>query len=511
MKKINELRAGVIISYINLAFGMIVPIIYTPIMLRTLGQAEYGLYSLSNSVIGYLSILSFGLGSTIVRYIAKFRAEKNKLMEEKIIGLFIVVYFVLATIVMICGLFIYNNIALFFGGGLNEVEIAKMRILVLIMSFNTAISFPISVFSSIVTAHEKYIFRKTVDLLSTIGLPVFNIIALYLGYGSVGMALVSTIIQFLMLPINVLFCLKVLNIKPIFSDIPYFMLKEILGFSFYVFLGSIVNMLFWATDKVLLGAMVGSVAVAIYNVGGTFNSIMSNLSMSISNVLVPKITTMIFSDEKKEVWTDLFIKIGRLQYYVIGLIVSGYIVFGKPFIYFIAGEGYGDSYVVGLLTMIPLIIPLIQNVGYNILIAQNKHKFRSIVYLIIAILNAIFTYLSIPYFGIIGAAVCSGISYILGQGIIMNIYYYKVTGLDIQLFWKNILSISNVPFVMILSTFLMSRYINFYTPVNFLVGVIIYTIIYFVTNYFLNMNDYEKDIVRKPILNLIKKFNFKSI
>lgn len=505
MKKINELRAGVILSYINLAIGTIIPFVYTPVMLRILGQAEYGLYSLSNSVIGYLSLLSFGLGSTIVRYVSKYRAEKNKVMEEKTIGLFIVLYLILAILVLICGFIIYNNISFFFGNSLTVQEIQKMKILVLIMSFNTAISFPISVFSSIVIAHEKYIFRKLVDMLSTIGVPVFNIIALYLGFGSVGMAVVSTIVQFMMLPTNAFFCFKVLDIRPKFKNIPFYMLKEIAGFSFYVFLGSIVDMLFWATDKVLLGAMVGSVAVAIYNVGGTFNSMMTNLSTSISGVLVPKITTMVFTGDDKQEWTDLFIRIGRLQYYIITLVVSGFIVFGKPFISFIAGEGYEDSYIVALLTMIPLVVPLIQNVGLNILVAQNKHKFRSLVYLAIAILNVISTYLAIPYFGMIGAALCSGLSYILGQGIIMNIYYYKVTGLNIKLFWKNILSISWFPLIMIIVTILISNYISFYSPVNFLIGVIIYSVIYFMVNYVACMNSYEKDIFRKPLLGIVNK------
>ena len=51
-------------------------------MLGMLGQAEYGLYSLAHSVVAYLSLLSFGFGSTIIRYIAKYNAEGNKEAEE---------------------------------------------------------------------------------------------------------------------------------------------------------------------------------------------------------------------------------------------------------------------------------------------------------------------------------------------------------------------------------------------------------------------------------------------
>ena len=77
----NQLHSGVYLSYINLAISFVIPFVYTPVMLRLLGQAEYGLYSLSNSVIGYLTLLSFGFGTTIVRYIAKYRAEGRKREE----------------------------------------------------------------------------------------------------------------------------------------------------------------------------------------------------------------------------------------------------------------------------------------------------------------------------------------------------------------------------------------------------------------------------------------------
>lgn len=507
MKNVNQLKLGVILSYINLAIGTIIPFVYTPIMLRMLGQSEYGLYSLSNSVIGYLSLLSFGFGSTIVRYLSKYRAENNKDMEQRTIGLFIILYSFLALLVLLCGGYIYFHTTQFFGNSLTVTELSKMKILVIIMTFNTAISFPISVFSSITIAHEKYIFRKLVDMLSTVAVPIFNIIVLYMGFGSIGMASVSTILQFAMLPLNVMYCFKVLNTKPIFQNIPFYLIKEICSFSFYVFLGTIVDMLFWATDKVLLGSMMGTVAVAIYNVGGTFNSMMTNLSTSISGVLVPKITTMVVTNESKDDWTNLFIRIGRLQYYIIALVVTGFIVFGRQFIFFIAGDGYNDSYIVALITMIPLVVPLIQNVGLNILVAQNKHKFRSIVYLIIAIFNVVTTYLCIPYLGIIGAAFCSGISYIVGQGLIMNTYYYKVTGINIPKFWKNIITISIVPISMMIVALFISTKINFYKPSLFMLGVIIYTIIYCLLSYAINMNDYEKDIFRKPIIKLLKLKN----
>lgn len=144
MKKNNQLRSGVILSYVNLGISCLIPFIYTPVMLRMLGQEEYGLYSLSNSVVGYLSLLSFGFGGTIVRYLAKYRAEGKKKEIEKLYGFFIILYGVLALVVMISGVIIANNVENIFEKGLLPGEIQKMRILILIMAFNVAMSFPLA-------------------------------------------------------------------------------------------------------------------------------------------------------------------------------------------------------------------------------------------------------------------------------------------------------------------------------------------------------------------------------
>lgn len=502
----NELKSGVILSYINLGLGTIIPFIYTPIMLRMLGQAEYGLFSLASSAVSYLSLLSFGFGSTIIRYISKYRAEEDKKSEEKAFGFFLILYCALALLVLLCGTIIANNIEPIFQKGLSVNELKKMKILVMIMTFNSALSFPNSVFSSIVTAHEKYIFRKLVDMLSTVLAPLANLVALYLGYASVGMATAATVVQFLMLPMNVYYCLKKLQIKPVIAKLPTALIKEMLGFSVFVFIGSIVDMLFWATDKVILGMLSGSVAVAIYNVGGTFNNMVMNLSTSISGVLTPRVTGMVVKDTSKDELTNLFIRVGRLQFIVIALIVSGFTVFGQAFITLWAGKDYYDAYWVAILTMFPLCVPLIQNTGLTIVIAQNKHQFRAVVYLIIAILNVVTTYIAVPYFGILGAAACSCFAYVLGQGIVMNIYYYKVTGLDIPLFWKNILKMAIIPGVMMLCGLLINRLYVIDNWITFLIGVIAFTGIYAVLMYGISFNEYEKSIFREPLKKIIRRF-----
>ena len=473
-------------------------------MLDMLGQSEYGLYSLAQSAVSYLSLLSFGFGSTIIRYIAKYRAEGNKEAVEKTYGFFILLYSILSLLVLVVGVFISCNVEPIFHRGLAVAEQSKMRTLVLIMTFNSALSFPVSVFSSMITAYERYIYRKLIDMLATVGAPAANLIALYMGYASIGMSVAATIIQFIMLPLYAGYCFKALGLRPRFSILPKPLIKELFGFSAFIFLGSLVDMLFWSTDKVILGMLSSSVAVAIYNVGGTFNNIVMQLSTSISGVLTPKITGMVVKNASKNELTELFIRVGRLQFIVIAIIVSGFTVFGRAFINLWAGAEYADAYWITILTMFPLCVPLIQNTGLSIVVAQNKHQFRSIVYLIIAVLNVISTYLTVPTMGYIGAALCSCVSYLLGQGLIMNIYYYKVVGVNIPLFWKNILKLSIIPGCMLVLGMIISNFFEIRDWGTFFIGVLMFSCIYAVLMYVLSLNEYEKDVFRKPLIKVVK-------
>ena len=88
----SQLKKGVILNYINIGLGNLIPIFYTPVMLQLLGQSEYGLYKLSSSVTSYLSLVSLGIGSAVTRYLIKYKVEGSKKDEEKILGLFMIIF-----------------------------------------------------------------------------------------------------------------------------------------------------------------------------------------------------------------------------------------------------------------------------------------------------------------------------------------------------------------------------------------------------------------------------------
>ena len=109
MKK-NQLKAGAILSYMSLFLSTIISLLYTPFMLLKMGQSEFGLYSLTASVVGYLTILDFGFGNAIVRYTAKHRALNEKEKEYNLNGMFIIIYTIIGIVTAIIGFILYLNV-----------------------------------------------------------------------------------------------------------------------------------------------------------------------------------------------------------------------------------------------------------------------------------------------------------------------------------------------------------------------------------------------------------------
>lgn len=500
----NQLKTGAALSYINLIIGNLIPLVYTPIMLRLLGQAEYGLYGIAQSIMGYIGLLNFGIGGTIIRYLSKYRAAGDRGREERVAGLFIKIYSVVCCLILAAGFLFAANLQIY-SRSLTADEVATLRVLVILMTVNTAVFLPFSVFSSLVLAHERYVFHKLLGMLSSLAAPLLNLALLFCGFGSVGLVASSTVLNFITYGSYTAYALRKLRIRPSFRRTEPGLLGEILKFSAFVFLASMVDVLYWSTDKLIIGWALGAVATAVYNIGATFNTYVTGLSTAISGLLVPRLTEMAVKDAPKERFSEIFIRVGRLQFILVSFIVSAFVAFGRQFIALWAGPGYEEAYYVALLTMVPVTVPLIQNTGLNILYALNKHQFRSMVYLGVAVANIALTFWWAERYGIIGAAAATCAAYVVGNIFVINWYYYKKIHIDIPLFWKNILRMSPVMLVMGTGAWFWMdcRTVDHWGA--FFGWAAVYTVLYGVLSYFFMMNRYERDLCLTPVKKVVEK------
>lgn len=503
----SQLKSGVLLNYLNMGIGNLIPIFYTPIMLNLLGQNEYGLFKLSANITSYLSLISLGIGSAIVRYLIQAKLRDGKKGEEEMFGLFVIIFHIIAVVSLFAGLWLSQNIDIWYAKSLTPAELERMRYLVFILACNTAVSFVMTPYSAAVNAHEAFIFLQSMNIMLTCAGPLLNLIFLFLGFRSIGMAFSSLLLTVLARLFYLVYVRKHLDLCPRYVRFKKETLLNVLQFSFWIFVGNVVGQLYNATDTVMIGAVpgLGAQSVAIYNIGLLFNSIVLSLTIGISSTLSPTINKLVMENAPNSVITDLGIRIGRLQGYLMLLIVTGFIIFGRQFIYFYVGPGYDLAYGVALAMMIPNIIPLLQSVFCTTIIAQNRHKFRSLTYLGIAIINVIGTWILLKPMGIFGAALMTGFALFLGQGLVMNWYYYKKSGFDIVHFWKNIFSIVFFSIIFCAISLFIFNHINLYRPFYMFSGIITYTILYFLLAWKFLFNKYEKNLVLQPLLHLKSK------
>ena len=457
---VNQLKAGVVLNYVVIFLNTIVGLLYTPYMLRMMGQSEYGLYSLVASVIAYLTVLDLGFGNAIVRYTAKFRAEMKTEEQYEMFGMFFLLYLVIGIIAFGIGLGLYFNVDTLFGNTMTAVELGRARIMMLLLVANLAFTFPMSIWSSIIQAYEDFVFQKSLNIFRIILNTAVMICLLHFGYKAVAMVVVQTIFNVLTLVVNFIYCIRKLNIHIYFrfKHFHWGFLKEVAIYSFWIFLNAIMDRVYWSTGQFVLGAMVGTVAVAVFAIAIQLEGMYMQFSTAISSVFLPKVTAMVATNRSRKEISDLFIRTGRIQYIVLAYILSGFIIFGRQFIELWAGADYSDAYIISLLFFIPLTVPLIQNLGITILQARNEMKFRSVLYIIIALVSLAMQIVLTRFFGGIGCAMGVSGALVVGQILIMNVYYRRRQDLDIKTFWKEISKMSIIPLVLIFSSMLVIRH-----------------------------------------------------
>lgn len=496
-----ERKRGAILSYVSIIISTIVQLLYTPLLIRMLGQSEYGLYSLVSSIIGYLTVLDLGFGNAIIVYTAKYREQKKYKEEQKLHGMFFAIFCIIGLIAGSLGLVLFFSSTSLFGDTMTNIELIKMKIMLLILSFNLAITFPFSIFSSIISAYEQFTFQKIMSILNTILKPLLMIPLLFLGYKSITMCIVITCANIFVLISNYIYCKKKIKLKIKFQGFDKKLFITIFSYSFFICLGVIVDKINWSLDQFILGAVSGTIAVSVYAVASQLNQLFVNLSTAISSVLLPKMSKMVAKNASPDELTNEMIKVGRMQCFVIFLMVSGLVLFGKEFIMWWAGNNFEEAYYIALILIIPLSIPLIQNLGLSIMQAKNMHKFRAVLLVFIAILNIVVSIPLAKLYDGIGSAIGTSISLILGNIIIMNIYYYKKVKINIFKFWKEIVKLILpliIPIIIILIVMNLYDYNNF---INIIIYALLYTIIYTIIAYNFSMNNYEK----KLVINTLKK------
>lgn len=446
VKKISNeknIKIGIILSYLTLFINVVISIIYTPFLLSHIGQSQYGLNSFVTSITSWFTVLSSALVSSYIRFATRESIKTNDESAKNVNSAYFIIFSGISLLVMILGvvLFFVMKFAILPSSVYadNEESIHIILVLTIISLLSIVISIPGNLFGLYNNWKQKFVVTKGIALLVNILQPLCTIPFLLLGYDVVVVVVVQLIFTIVGITLHLICSIKFFGFgfKKPFKSINKSLLKEILIFSSFIILNSLVDQINSSADKTILGFMVNDNArsVAIYQAGMIFKNYLLILSVSVSSAFATKINEAVVNGDMKRV-NQIFRKVSKIQIILILFIVGGFATFGKSFVSLWLGEDYGMSFYVALILFILSSIPYTENISIEVQRAMNKHKFRAILYLCIALTNIILTVILVALLdssmAIWACLIGTAFATILGHWIIINIYNAKIINLDIK-------------------------------------------------------------------------------
>lgn len=496
----HQIQLGALLSYLSIAINIIAGLLYTPWMIHSIGRENYGLYTLAMSVIG-LFLFDFGLGSAVTRFISKYLAEGRPDKANQCLGLVYRLYFVIDVFLFIILLFVFFFIPQIYKE-LNPDEIERFKIVYAVAACYSVISFPFIPVNSVLTAHEKFVQLKLCDVAHKVIMVGSMSVCLLLGYGLYALVLVNAFAGIVMILLK-LWCIQKYTPQRIswgyWNKIEF---KNIAGYSGWVTVASLAQRCIFNIAPSILGALSGSVEIAILGIAITLEAYVYTFANALSGLFLPKVSRIVA--DKGEI-LPLMIKVGRIQVLIVSLIVWGFVCLGKEFINVWVGEQFSTSYLCSVLIIVPSLIQLPQEIGMQAIIACNKVKQQAFVFLSMAVLNIVGAIILSPRLGALGLCISICVA-----------YFARTVGLDFILLKElhiNIWTFFHETFIKMLPALAFSLLSGFFfawiIPLEGWLGLlcdgVAFVISYVAIMYFLAMNQYEKNICSSFLVSSIHK------
>ncbi len=502
MSELKQIKLGALMSYAAIAFNIIAGLIYTPWMVRQIGKSDYGLYVLVTSFLTYF-VMDFGLGQAIARYIAKYRADGNESQINNLLGLTTKLYLLIDMVILVALIITFFFIKNIFNE-LTLEEIEKFKVVFCIVGLFSLFSFPFSSLNGILIAYERFIVLKLCDLLNKVGTISFMVIALSLGHKIFALVAINAGIGVLIIGVKFFYLSKSTTLK---INIRYWsktFFRELFGFSVWITVIGVAQRLLLNITPAILGVYSGTIQIAIFAIGMTLEGYTWTFANALNGLFLPKVSRLNVKNENISEVTNLMIRVGRIQLFLVGLLLIGIITLGQQFIELWMGKDFGNSYYVAVLLILPRITSLTQGIGDTYMIVINKLKYKAFLLLGTSLLSVIISVLLAPVYGAIGSAIGIFTALILCYVVGMNIIYWKVLKLNISRFFYECHLKMLLPLCLsLVAGFFIQTYIPAHNLLTFFPKAVLLGVVYVVLMWVMGLNMDEKKMIRSPVEKLI--------
>lgn len=433
----SEIRTGAVLNYILLGLQIGIPLLLTPFIMESLGAAEYGVYMLAGTIMVRLYMSDLGRTAT-TKFLSEYYGRNDSQGAAQFLGNLVLIYAGIGLCILILGLGIYpwlENIFYQF----TPAELGIYRILYLMTLCNAAIMFPARSLMGVADAQQKFTIPGLIAVASSAINALGTVILLVLGVRSVGLIALNISTGMLALLINMLYCFWGLRVKISLRGWNSGICRGIVAFSFWMFLNQLINMLNAGTGNYIVAVTQGAIPAGIYTNGLQIYGHYFMLAGVLSALFLPRVVQMIVKGASPQMQTEAMIKLGRVQFMILGGVLAVIIFFGREFFQLWVGHIKDAdptlSFHITLCLVIPQTFALVQALGWQISQARNALKQRVLITAFNSLLFIIVSYFVCKHLGIAAQAIWAAVS-ILIQLAMLNLIHYRSLGLNVGHFYK---------------------------------------------------------------------------
>lgn len=488
----SNIAKGALISYISIFINIIISFVYTPWMIHKIGTSDYGLYSLVIAFVSYF-LLDFGLNTSITRFIAKYRAQGDDQKVADLMGLTTKVYLIIDTIIFIALLTMYFYIENIFTG-LTSEEIEKLKDLYIIAGSFSVFTFVIKPIDGAMMAFEYFVPNKVLEMIHRVGSVVLIAILLFLGGDVYSLLIVHCATAFLGSLCKYIYFIHRSHLNINWSFFDKELLKVLVSFSGWIFFIGLAQRFRLSFIPSVLGIQSNSTEIAIFSLGMTIEGFVWTISNALNGLFLPKVTRMSHASKNRSDLLQLMTRVGRIQFFIILLIFTGFLFFGKSFVVCWVGQQFENTYYIILLLIAPSLISTTESIANDVVYAENRVKYTATMIFSTSILGLAGAFISAKFYGSVGCAACTCIGLII-YIFLVNVFYKTKLNLNVLKFFRNchlsILPKMIMPFAV---GVLLNIYLTVDCWIDLLVVMLVYVLVYMANLFFIAFNKNEKTL-----------------
>lgn len=417
----QQIKYGALLSYTGIVLYILIGLLYTPWMIRCIGQDEYGLYTLAYSIITFFAF-DFGISAAVQRFVAKYLAEGSQEKVNQCLSIVYRLYIYIDITILAVLTAVYFLIPTIYRE-LTPVQMEQFKTIYIIASLFSVISFPFITLNGILSAYEKFVQLKICDLLAKVCTVMTCVICLWLDHGLYALVLTNAIVGLVFVAVKFIITKKETDVNVDLSIFDRPELKRILSFSGWTMVVALCQRCMFSLAPSILGYFESAAAIAVLGIAISLEAYNYTFAYALNGLFLPKISR-ILNDTGNVL--PLMIRVGRIQIFIIGLVLICFIFVGKVFITAWVGGSYSEAYACTLLFIIPAFFLLPADVADQTLIASGNVKYRAMVYLIMAAVNLVISFIFTHLWGLLGLAWSIFIAYMVRNACLYYIYFKKL-------------------------------------------------------------------------------------